>query len=327
MSFSFKAKNEVSLQPLQKECCQIVELSAFIQTAGQIERAGDGFLVRITTEIKALADRIEKIIKNIFKATVQAEIIEDNNFSKATRYGIVLNGELATEILSKCHLLKDRWDGAVETMKGISRHLITDDCDMRSFIRGAFLGCASANIKIDEIDSVRKHRGGYHLEFVFLNEGLAKDFVHLSSNFEIVLKITKRKNAFVCYIKEMEMISDVLALVGANNAVLSLQNELAIRQVRNNLNRQLNCFSGNVSKTVDASMKQLDAIEKINNTIGIEALPDHLQDLCVLRLANPEETLDELVKLTNPPLTKSGVNHRFRKIVEIASQIKVLNKD
>lgn len=160
------------------------------------------------------------------------------------------------------------------------------------------------------------------MEFVFDNKTYANDFVHIMSEQGITLKTTLRKYNVVCYIKEIEVISDLLALVGASNAVLVLQNELAIRQVRNNLNRQLNCACANISKSVDASMKQLDAISKINQTIGIENLPEHLQDLCLLRLANPEASFDELVKLTNPPLTKSGINHRFRKIIQIADEIK-----
>ena len=137
------------------------------------------------------------------------------------------------------------------------------------------------------------------------------------------LKIAIRKYNVVCYLKEIEAISDLLALVGASNAVLVLQNELAIRQVRNNLNRQLNCACANISKSVDASMKQLNAISKINSTIGLENLPVHLQDLCLLRMANPEASFDELVKLTDPPLTKSGINHRFRKLVQIADEIDI----
>ena len=101
-----------------------------------------------------------------------------------------------------------------------------------------------------------------------------------------------------------------------------LQNEFAVREVRNNLNRQLNCMNSNLEKMVEASLKQIEAIELIRDTIGLESLPQTLYELCLLRLANPEENYENLSKLMTSPLTKSGVNHRLRKIVLIAEKIK-----
>ena len=131
----------------------------------------------------------------------------------------------------------------------------------------------------------------------------------------------QRKKMFVVYIKEAELVSDTLAIVGANNAVLTLQNEFAVREVRNQLNRQINCLNSNIEKMVDASLKQIAAIEYIEEAVGLNTLPDNLYELCLLRLANPNETLENLAKLMNPPLTKSGINHRLRKIVKIAQDL------
>jgi len=131
-----------------------------------------------------------------------------------------------------------------------------------------------------------------------------------------------RKKLNVVYIKEAELVSDVLAMVGANNAVMTLQNEFAVREVRNQLNRQLNCLNSNMEKMVNASIKQIQAIEYIRDTVGLEVLPANLYELCILRLANPEETLDNLAKLMTEPLTKSGINHRLRKLMKMAEEIK-----
>ncbi len=321
MSFSVRAKAEVAEQPLGSTFENIAELAALTKTCGQLERGGDSYNVKISTEIPQVAERYVNLVDSLFYEKIDCDSAQDTIRKDSIRYSLIIKDKLATKILTNCYLIRkntfDKW----EKVTGISRFVVNDENTQRAYVRGAFLGCASANITIDEIDSVKKHRGGYHLEFVFDNETFAKDFIHIMSEFNINLKMTVRKYNVACYLKEIDAISDLLALVGASNAVLVLQNELAIRQVRNNLNRQLNCACANISKSVDASMKQINAISKINRTIGIENLPEHLQDLCLLRLANPEASFEELVKLTDPPLTKSGINHRFRKIIEIADQI------
>ncbi len=321
MSFSVRAKTEVAQQPLGTTFENLAELAALTKTCGQFDKGGDSYKLKISTEIQQVIERYTKLVEALFGQTIDFSSAKDNIRKDSIRYTIFVEDKLATKILTNCYLIRkntfDKWEKVV----GISKFVVNDESTQRAYIKGAFLGCASANITIDEIDSVKKHRGGYHLEFVFDNETFAKDFVHIMSAFSINLKTTIRKYNVICYLKEIEAISDLLALVGASNAVLVLQNELAIRQVRNNLNRQLNCACANISKSVDASMRQLDAISKINTTIGIENLPEHLQDLCLLRLANPEASFDELVKLTDPPLTKSGINHRFRKLIEIAKEI------
>ena len=141
-------------------------------------------------------------------------------------------------------------------------------------------------------------------------------------SFDIHAKTTVRKNNPLVYIKEYQVICDILALVGANKAVLELQNEAAIRDLRNNVNRQTNCLNANLNKMVQASVKQLAAINLINETIGIESLEESLQELCLIRIANPDEPLEKLRQLYSQPVSKSGINHRFSKILKIAEQIK-----
>jgi len=224
-------------------------------------------------------------------------------------------------MLEECYIMRRTPEGEQESINGISRHLFASEDCSKFFVLGAFIGCASANIVIKDINNLSKHTGGYHLEFVFNNQALASDFSHVLSEYSIYSKIMRRKSLFVVYVKEAELVSDLLALVGAHNAVLTLQNEFAVREVRNKLNRQLNCMNANMNKMVDASLKQLESIEIINSTIGIESLPETLHELCMLRLANPDETLDALARLMTVPLTKSGINHRLRKINKIAEDL------
>ena len=127
-----------------------------------------------------------------------------------------------------------------------------------------------------------------------------------------------RKRLFVLYLKDSEAIKDLLALVGASDAVMALADEMAKRGLRNTVNRQVNCITANIYKTVEASLKQINAIKYINKKIGLESLPEDLQEVAVLRLANPQESMEELLKLSTIKLTKSGLNHRFRRILKIA---------
>jgi DNA-binding protein WhiA len=150
---------------------------------------------------------------------------------------------------------------------------------------------------------------------------LADDFVKLLEMFEIPAKVTIRKNSPVVYIKEYQLICDALALVGAPNAVLTLQNEAAIREVRNNVNRQTNCLNANLNKTVNAAVKQMKAIKIIQDNMGLENLDEPLMELCLIRLANPDESLDNLRALYSQQISKSGIKHRFDKIIKIADDI------
>ena len=148
------------------------------------------------------------------------------------------------------------------------------------------------------------------------------DLAGILSEFGIFSKLVERKNLFVLYLKEAEAIKDFLALIGANQSVLALSNEIIRREKRNQINREVNCINANITKTVDASMRQIQAINTIISTIGLDGLDDELQEVAMLRLANPEESLDGLLKLSTIQLSKSGLNHRLKKILKIAEELK-----
>ena len=192
--------------------------------------------------------------------------------------------------------------------------------ETKAFVKGIYLGSATSSIKISEKPN-EKTSSGYHLEFASKNLTLLRELSHLLAQFDIYAKLISRKTIYVLYIKDAEHVSDLLALVGANNSVLTLKNEIVKREFRNKINRQTNCVSGNISKTVEASIKQLRAIEKIDKKIGLNSLPPDLEEVALMRLANPEEPLALLLKLSNMPLTKSGLNHRLRKIISIADKL------
>jgi len=323
MSFSFDAKNEVVLSPLPENiCCCKAQLSALIRTCGTLMLVNKHYQLQLNTELPNLFDRVSGLIEKIYQKKDILILKEEERVNHMPRYLIDFPVEFSEQVLEDCYVLKREFDGGLSIIRGISRHLVENECCNKNFIVGAFLGCASANIVIKDINNLKKHTGGYHLEFVFSQNELASDFSHLLASCDIMSKMMVRKKLNVVYIKEAELVSDVLAMVGANNAVMTLQNEFAVREVRNQLNRQLNCLNSNMEKMVNASIKQIQAIEYIRDTVGLEVLPANLYELCILRLANPEETLDNLAKLMTEPLTKSGINHRLRKLMKMAEEIK-----
>ena len=322
MSFAYDAKLEVLKEEVTNDCCAIAFISAIIKCSGQLNISDKKYVVEIFTEIEELFPKINGIIKQYYGEECELEITDDETISKNTRYRITLPADVTQQLLVDMGIVQLDEEGFMGINNGISNFLIADDCCKRSYIRGAFVSCATSNIVIKNYDNKSvKNTSGYHLEFVFNFENLADDFVKLLGMFEIPAKVTIRKNSPVVYIKEYQLICDALALVGAPNAVLTLQNEAAIREVRNNVNRQTNCLNANLNKTVNAAVKQMKAIKIIQDNMGLENLDEPLMELCLIRLANPDESLDNLRALYSQKISKSGIKHRFDKIIKIADDI------
>lgn len=320
MSFANDAKLEVLKENIENDCCSIAFLSAILKCCGELSISSNHQIkVEIFTEIPELFDKIKNVIEQYYGKECKMTMMENTNISRSSRYKISLPADITDQLLKDLGIMSINEEGMLTIENGISDFIIMDDCCKRSYVKGAFVACATSNIVIKNYNNDRG--SGYHLEFVFNFEKIAEDFVNLLKNFDIQAKITIRKNTPIVYIKEYQLICDTLALVGANKAVLDLQNEAAIRELRNNVNRQNNCLNANLNKTVNASVKQLNAIKNIQENIGLESLNENLMELALLRLANPEASLEELKKLCTEPLTKSGINHRFSKIIEISDKI------
>ena len=241
---------------------------------------------------------------------------------KIIKYKIVITHQVSTILLNDISVTKlDEHNNIIQT-SGIDYHIIPTEDNKRAYIKGIFVACATSNIVLKSYNNMTKNTSGYHLEFVFNNNQLATDFKNILNDFGIFSKITIRKNTPIVYIKQYQVICDILALVGANKAVLNLQNEAAIREVRNNVNRQTNVLNANITKMVQSSIRQLEAIKTIQQTVGLESLDQPLMELAILRIANPDEPLEKLRELYSEPISKSGINHRLEKIIKIANNIK-----
>lgn len=314
MSFSSETKQELCHVQVESECCKKAELAALIKLCGTIQMFGFGKVgIKITSESGHIIRRIFSFLKELYNIHPEVMIRKNNHLNKGNIYILsVQNENKAKEILEDIGIIKTV-DGNYTIDYGIDKNLIKNNCCKRAYLRGAFLGGGS----------ISHPEKSYHLEFVSHNRKLAKEICMLLSKFDINAKIILRKNNHVVYLKEGEQIVDLLNVIYAHKALLEFENVRIVKGIRNNINRLVNCETANLEKTISAAMRQKESIEILRNTIGLDKLPDNLKEIAELRTKYPDTSLRELGQMLNPPVGKSGVNHRLRKIDEIANNIRM----
>lgn len=318
MSFSRESKEELLEQAIEDDSNALAFLSGLFHSAGEIQKS-DKLYVKIVSDVEKLFGFVQKIVKKLYGDDVEIGKAESFNINKNTYYEIAFEVDKFKNLLLDVGVI-DFDEQGLRFKFEIDKNLLHEDETRRAFIKGVYVGCSTSSIKLSK-DMSESCGSGYHLEFVHPNHQFLLDFSHVLAEYSIIGKIFERRNSFVLYIKDASSIQDLLALIGANNSVMEIANEIVTRSLRNKVNRQVNCTTANINKTVEASLRQREAINTIINTVGLESLPEDLQEVAVLRLANPEESLDELLKLSTIKLTRSGLNHRFRKIIKIASEL------
>ncbi|CEH32738.1 DNA-binding protein WhiA [Romboutsia lituseburensis] len=312
MSFSAETKNELARITSDNPCCNITELAALVRLAGSIQIVGYKKLnLKITTELNSIARKIFKLLKQNFGINTTISVNKNQMLKRNNSYVLMVTSEMGAEKLIKELGILAPGDGFY-TLNKVPTNLMEHDECKRAFIRGAFLGGGS-------ISDPGKN---YHMEFVTNNEDFAESLKELINSFGFNCKIVARKNNYVVYLKESEQISDLLSIIGAHNALLSLQSTKIVKAMRNNVNRIVNCETANLSKTVNAAVRQVENIKLIQATIGIHSLPENLQEIARLRVEYEDMSLKELGEMLEPPIGKSGVNHRLRKLEEIANKLR-----
>ena len=239
--------------------------------------------------------------------------IRRNAFLKKNRtYTVaVRKNEDAVRVLQAARLLCE--DGDVyENMSVVKNLIIQNSCCRRAFIRGAFLAAGS-------ISDPEKF---YHFEIVCASMEKAEQLKEIIATFSVEAKIVVRKKYYVVYIKEGSQIVEILSVMEAPVALMELENIRILKEMRNSVNRQVNCETANINKTVSAAVKQLEDIEYIRDTVGLDYLPESLAEIAQARLERPDATLKELGEALSPPVGKSGVNHRLRKVSAIAENLR-----
>lgn len=311
MTFSSKIKDELSRTEITDTLSAKAEVSALVRTMGYISLKGFSKMeIEFSTENAAVARRIFKLLKIAYEISTQVSVEKTNRLKKHNNYIIKIEDKLAKKFLLDTKIAKD--DFSIMTFDyGVPDDLIRNDLCKRSYIKGSFMGCGS----------ISDPEKSYHAEFVSSREEQSAGICKLLESYGIVGKTIYRKNYYVTYIKESEQISDLLALMGAHKALLDFENVRAVKETRNQINRVINCETANLDKIVDTSMRQINSIKVLKKHKAIDKLPDHLRELAYLRLKHNNASLKELGQMLNPPLGKSGVNHRLRKIEEIAEDL------
>ena len=313
MSFSTEIKNELARIMPEKECCQLAEIAGFLRVSGSIRLAGGGkFRVVITTDNPAVARHYKKLIKEYFQVETELSIGEASALRKGHSYILTIGPEMRSEsILRETGILMIR-QGKNYISDGIYDGIIRTKCCRKAYMRGMFLGTGTIS---DPLKS-------YHLEYVCDSEVLAKDLRHLIRPFDdLSAKIVPRKDKFIVYMKNSQYISDTLAIMGAHSGVLQFEDVKIQKGLVSEAVRITNCDNANTDRTLDASQRQVEAIKKIQAIGGLDSLSEKLRELALLRLYNPEASLTQLGEMMSPPLKKSGVNNRMKRILDFAARL------
>ncbi|QCJ44059.1 DNA-binding protein WhiA [Bacillus sp. S3] len=309
MSFASETKKELTNLEV-KTCCLQSELSALIRMNGSLSFSNRKLVVDIQTENAAIARRIYTLLKKSYQVQVELLVRKKMRLKKNNVY-IVRLAEQAKEILEDTKILGEGFT----IIHDISPGLIKKKCCKRSYLRGAFLAGGSVN---------NPETSSYHLEIASLYKEHNDSLCELMNTFGLNSKTLERKKGFITYLKEAEKITEFLNIVGAHNALLRFEDVRIVRDMRNSVNRLVNCETANLNKTIGASIRQVENIRFIDATVGLQILPDKLREIAELRIQYPDVTLKELGEMVSGGnISKSGINHRLRKIDEIAEKLRV----
>ena len=293
MSFSSEIKEELVKNYAKARHCDLAELSALVRMSGSggyFEEKNGTCVLHFHTENLSVARKCFTLIEKPFN--IRTDILIRRNPSTGN-FSYFLRCKGIELIAAK-------------------NAIVQSSCCKRAYIRGAFIASGSMS----------EPSKAYHLEIVCSTEMRAVFVRDMINSFGLDSKIVQRKKTFVVYLKEGSQIVDVLNIMEAHNALMALENVRILKEMRNSVNRQVNCETANINKTVSAAVKQIEDITYIRDTIGFDELPDGLRDVALTRLAHPEAALKDLGSLLAVPVGKSGVNHRLRKLSEMAEKLR-----
>lgn len=313
MSFSRKVKEELSKQLTPSRHCQIAELAGIIGMCGRIKISEDNrYKVYIHTENIMVARKYHNLINSLFHTVIEVRVRSNSLYKKGTIYTVVVNDYvIAKKILQAVKLLDN--NGEINENLSVTHNIvIQNQCCKRAFLRGVFLATGS----------ISDPNKAYHFEITATTEEKAKQIQDIIKVFNLDAKIVLRKKNYVVYIKEGSQIVDILNVMEAPLALMNLENVRILKEMRNSINRKVNCETANINKTVNAATRQIEDILYIKKKVGFGELNESLEEIARLRIENPDLSLVELGALLSKPIGKSGVNHRLRKLSQIANNLR-----
>ncbi|HET6498206.1 MAG TPA: DNA-binding protein WhiA [Coriobacteriia bacterium] len=310
MSFTAEVKEELSRIEPRRQCCLKAELAALVRIEGTLHVTGaERFRLEIATETAPVARKTIKLLRALYglktELTVRRSVLHKTNNYLIT---VVSQPSLA-QALNELGILDD----TLSLTYGIAPRLVRRDCCAIACLRGAFLGGGF----------VADPRGDFHFELTAESATMAEDLRELMARFGIHARITQRRGTYAVYLKGAEPIVTYLALVGAHRALLRTEDVRIVKSMRNDVNRLVNAETANIQKSAQAALTQIEAIRVIETTRGLDSLSPALAELAALRLEHPDMSLRELGEIADPPLSKSAVYHRIRRLEELAAAANV----
>ena len=307
MSYASDVKKELTTLEVHKENAK-AELMALIRMNGSISLANRKIILNIQTENPAIARRIYKLILEFYEVESKLVVRKKMKLNKNNVY-VVRIANQAQAILDDLGIFDN-----YQIVERVPIELLKDDSQVRSYLRGAFLAGGSVN---------NPETSRYHLEIYSLYEEHNDMISEMMNKYELNSRTTDRRSGYITYLKEAEKIANFLQLIGATNAMLKFEDVRIMRDMRNSVNRLVNCENANMNKVANASTKQISNIQFIDDTVGLDKLPEKLYEVAITRMKMPEVSLKELSEsLPSGAISKSGINHRLRKINEFADKIR-----
>ena len=312
MSFSGKVREELAANISPARHCRIAELGAFIGMCGTVViNSFDRYSIRMHSENFLVARKVFTLIEKTFN--IKADISIRRNIRRdSVSYAVAVRSHKdALRILQAVKVISEhRTD--VDEMHPFSPLIIQQTCCRRAFLRGAYQAAGSMS----------DPQKAYHFEIVCSSPEAAEQIRSVMCGFDLDAKTVRRKKSYVVYLKEGSQIVDILNVMEAHVSLMELENVRILKEMRNSVNRKVNCETANINKTVSAAVKQVEDITYLRDTVGFEHLPDNLVEAAAARLENPEATLKELGEALDPPVGKSGINHRLRRLSEMADRVR-----
>jgi len=310
VSYASEVKQELTKLVVHPEHAR-VELSALLRMNGSLSIQNHHFVLTAQTENAAIARRIFSLIKQKYGMESELLVRKKMKLKKNNQYLVRLKHD-TNRVLTDLDILDE---SGLSINTDVPEEVLTEDQRMRSYLRGAFLATGSVN---------SPETSRYHLEIYSLYETHNDGVAQMMNYFHLNARTTKRRNGYIVYLKEAEKIADFLQLIGATNSMLKFEDIRIVRDMRNSVNRLVNCENANINKTVAAAERQIENIKHLQATVGLDSLPDKLREIAVLRLENPEVSLKELGDMVpSGAISKSGINHRLRKLNQLAETARV----
>ena len=323
MSFSQDVKNEICETTNGGNNFALL-CGAILSAGSLVLSSGGGLSFTISSENQKFISFIKTIILKSYPQAKFTQNLQNVSFKQKTRIELMIDSISGRQILTDLGILNFSKDGNYEIDRLGSSTFNIEQEDKLDYIKGMFLGAGSLSVpeKVDIQDFAKQSRNsGYHMEWSVQTNEQAEHLCSLLAEFDIISRKVERNESFVVYLKESESISKLIGLFGAHKNLLIFENERASREMRNLVNRQANCISANIDKSIKAGMEQLRAIETIKQTVGLEALPENLLEVALARLANPEGSLSEISEVLQTKVSKGAIAQRFKKIIEIAKEV------